>query len=192
MDLDHTLFEFFNQQLANPFLDAVLPVYRDKTTWIPLYVTLLYLIWRSYGIRRTLYLVVCIAVVIAVADQLAAGIIKPWVGRLRPCATPELADRVRTLVNCGGVLSFPSNHATNHFALATVLSLTWVRSRGWRTLLFVWALTISLAQVYVGKHFVGDVIAGGLLGSFIGLIGVLIYRRVAGREAIVQKSGPVN
>ncbi|MCP9235134.1 phosphatase PAP2 family protein [Lewinella sp. JB7] len=184
MAIDHYLFDLINQQWANPVLDAILPVYRDKLTWIPLYIAVLYLIWRRFGTRRAVYLLLCIGTVIAVADQLAATVIKPWVGRLRPCATPALADRVRELVNCGGALSFPSNHATNHFAVATVMSLTWVRRRGWKFAWFLWAFTISLAQVYVGKHYPGDILAGAALGAAVGWIGVVAYRRLAKEAAI--------
>ncbi|MEO0733700.1 MAG: phosphatase PAP2 family protein, partial [Bacteroidota bacterium] len=92
---------------------------------------MVFLLWRSYGWRKTLWLLLCIAGVLAVADQLAAAVLKPWIGRLRPCAEPEVADHARILVGCGGKFSFPSNHATNHFALAQVLGLTWLRDKAW-------------------------------------------------------------
>ncbi|TXF84021.1 phosphatase PAP2 family protein [Neolewinella aurantiaca] len=184
--MDHELFHFINQSLANPFLDAVLPVFREKTTWIPLYLLMVFLLYSSYGWKRTLWLLLCIGVVMGVADQFAANVLKPWVGRLRPCAEPEIAGQVRELVNCGGKWSFPSNHATNHFALATVLALTWLKDKawGWRLGIFLWAGAIALAQVYVGKHYPGDIFAGALLGSFIAWIGVLLYRNFAGEAAL--------
>ena len=43
----------------------------------------------------------------------------------------------------------------------------------WRMLFFVWAGMISFAQVYVGVHYPGDIIAGMMLG---GLIGWLTYK----------------
>ena len=182
--MDQTLFDLLNHQLASPFLDTVLPVYRERTTWVPLYLIFFYLLVRTYGWRRTLYLVVCIAAVVTVADQLAATFLKPWVGRLRPCAEPDLAGQVRELVGCGGRYGFPSNHATNHFALAVVLSLTWINGWAARLALLLWATSIGLAQVYVGKHYPSDVLAGALLGTSVAIVGVLIYRRFVGRSAI--------
>lgn len=181
--MDIALFDFINQDLANPFLDAVLPIYREKTTWIPLYLVMVVLLYRSYGARKTLWLLLAVAATLAVADQLAASILKPWVGRLRPCAE---SDTVRILVGCGGKYGFPSNHATNHFALAMLLSLTWLRgqARGWRISIFIWAASISLAQVYVGKHYPGDILAGAVLGCLLAWLGVLVYRKLAGKEAI--------
>jgi len=186
MTVDYTIFDFINQSLANPVLDAVLPVYREKTTWIPLYLGMVFLLYRSYGWRRTLWLLLCIAGTLAVADQLAATVLKPLIGRLRPCAEPSVADHARMLVGCGGRFGFPSNHAVNHFALATVLSLTWFHARavGWRWAIYAWATSIALAQVYVGKHYPGDILAGAALGGTLAWVGVRVYRRFAGREAI--------
>lgn len=177
--MDQALFEFIHYDLANPALDAVLPVYREKTTWIPLYLLMVYLMQARYGWRRTGWLLLALAVTIGAADQLAASVIKPLVGRPRPCAASDL---VRELVNCGGINSFPSNHATNHFALATFLSLTWLRGShgGWRVALYGWAASIALAQVYVGKHYPGDILAGALLGSLLAWGGVVLYRRLTG------------
>ncbi len=191
MTIDQSLFDFINQSLANSVLDAILPVYREKTTWIPLYLVMVFLLYRGFGWKRTLWLLMCIAGTLAVADQLAASLLKPWIGRLRPCAEPTMADHARILVGCGGKFSFPSNHAVNHFALASVLSMTWLRAqaRGWRWAIYAWAASIALAQVYVGKHYPGDVLAGAVLGSLIAWGGVLLYRRFAGDEQIPEEQG---
>jgi undecaprenyl-diphosphatase len=45
-----------------------------------------------------------------------------------------------------------------------------------RPALLLWAAFIALAQVYVGVHYPGDVLVGGLLGAWIGWI---VARRVA-------------
>jgi undecaprenyl-diphosphatase len=177
MEIDYQVFEWFNSGLAHPLLDRLLPYYRDKLTWIPLYGIALVLLYRQRGWRDTLTIVVGLAVVLTVADQLAASLIKPRVGRLRPCATESLFAVVRELVPCGGKYGFPSNHATNHFAVAVYLCGVWVRRRGLRVAWLLWALSIGLAQVYVGKHFPLDILGGAFLGSGIALIGVAGYRR---------------
>lgn len=191
--MDAEIFELINRQLANPVMDVLMPIYRDKLTWVPFYLIASLLIWRTYGSKRTLYLILCIGIIITVADQLAASVLKPWVGRLRPCAEAGLADRVRILVGCGGKYGFPSNHAVNHFALATVLALTWLRhwAAQWKIYLFIWAASIGLAQIYVGKHYPGDVVAGAALGAAIAVIGVVIYRYLTGPLAIGHSQDPL-
>lgn len=185
MTLDYSLFEWINQGLTNPFFDWLLPVYRDKVTWVPFYLVLAVLMYRNHGWKPTLYLLLCVAIVLGAADQIAASILKPWIGRLRPCAEPEVMDQVRSLVGCGGKYSFPSNHATNHFALAGVLSFTLFRDkRNWKIGLYLWAASICFAQVYVGKHWPGDVLGGGVLGMLLASLGVYLYQKYSGENVI--------
>lgn len=85
----------------------------------------------------------------------------------------------RVLVGCGGGYSFPSSHATNHFALATLLFLSWGRKfRSWRWILLLWAASIAYGQVYVGVHYPLDVSFGALLGATLGLLAYQLYRRL--------------
>jgi len=57
--------------------------------------------------------------------------------------------------------SFPSSHAANAFALAAVLSRRW-----WRGAAVWWALAIlvSASRIYLNRHFLSDVVAGGAIG----------------------------
>jgi undecaprenyl-diphosphatase len=69
--------------------------------------------------------------------------------------------------------SFPSGHAARAFLIAvvgTVLAPPWLA-----VVLWVWAPLVSLARVAMGVHYLSDIIAGGILGSIVGLIGLQIY-----------------
>lgn len=167
MSIDQQLFDFVHNQLAHPWLDAILPHYRAKETWVPAYLVAAYLLWRHHG-RNGLRLLLLVGLAILISDQLTSSVIKPLVGRPRPCYAAELAGRIRELVGCGGHDSFPSSHAANHFALAVLLSLTWLKNnRAWVVTLLLWATSISLAQVYVAKHYPTDILFGAILGSGI-------------------------
>ena len=37
-------------------------------------------------------------------------------------------------------------------------------------MLFIWALLVSVSRVFLGKHFVGDVLTGALIGMTYGFI----------------------
>ena len=37
-------------------------------------------------------------------------------------------------------------------------------------MLFIWALLVSVSRVFMGKHFVGDVLTGALIGMTYGFI----------------------
>lgn len=167
MTLDQEIFYFIHHDLANPFLDTVLPYWREKTTWIPAYLIAAYFLWRKYRLDG-LKLLILVAIAITISDQLTSSLIKPWVGRPRPCYTPLFEGQLRELVGCGGHDSFPSSHAANHFALAVLLALTWLRQKpGWIWAVMLWAASISLAQVYVAKHYPLDILVGGLLGAAV-------------------------
>jgi undecaprenyl-diphosphatase len=67
--------------------------------------------------------------------------------------------------------SFPSSHATNHFAMAMFIYITCSKFHsGIKYLAFFWAAAVAYAQVYVGVHYPIDVLAGATLGCWIGYL----------------------
>ena len=62
--------------------------------------------------------------------------------------------------------SFPSSHAANAFALATVLARRW---RRWAPLFWTGAVVVAASRVYLDRHFLSDVVVGGLLGASLAL-----------------------
>ena len=178
--LDQLLLRAWHEGYHPDWLDAIVPWWREKRTWLPLYAALL--IWlfsrkRIWGLANAL----AAGVAVGLADFTSAGVIKPLVGRLRPCNLPGLREHLDLLTGCGPGLSFPSAHAANHFALAVALGVTCFAERPlfkWLTVL--WAASIAVGQVYVGRHYPSDIFFGAGLGA---LIGLLIGRLYLGLEA---------
>ena len=171
---DHSLFHFINQDCANPVLDAICPVLRNKNTWIPFYI--MGGVWVLFQFRWLgLWMIICAALAILLSDQ-GSNLLKFLFHRIRPCATGE---PVRLLVeHCSQTFSFTSNHAANHFALAVFLSLLFRQYRWLRPLLITWASLIALSQVYVGLHYPADVAAEAALGSLFGLLSSWLYSHI--------------
>ena len=165
---DLALFEAINNGWQNAFLDAILPMWRNKYFWVPAYVFLVSFLLINFG-KRGGYVILVAILTIALADTMSSTVLKKQIQRLRPCKTELLVDQVHLLIPCGSGYSFPSSHATNHFALAVFLigALGSRFSRIKLPLLF-WAATIALSQVYVGVHYPMDIIGGTLLGCLIG------------------------
>lgn len=178
LQLDQRLFYFINHDLANPVFDALMPVLRNRFTWIPLYVFLaVFFIWKFK--KAGLIALVCLGLSFAAADFISAGIIKKQIKRVRPCNIPAMEKYVTERVDCGTGLSFPSSHATNHFAIAVFLSMAFYKK--WQPVIWIsllWAFSICFAQVYVGVHFPVDVTAGALLGTVIGALFATIFKRI--------------
>jgi len=98
-----------------------------------------------------------------------------------------LVGNIRQLIDCGGGFSFPSSHATNHFAVGVYLINIFIKKFRWYMPFFIlWAGIISYSQIYVGVHFPIDVIAGGLLGSAIGWTMATIMKKIIKPKLIVQ------
>lgn len=168
-NLDKALFVLIQHDSDHSVLDGIMPLLRDPFTWIPLYAFMLcYVLFKNKN--KALPFIVLSVLTVAITDSLTAQVLKPLFGRLRPCHDPELQTLVRGLVDCGGLYSMPSNHAANHFGLAAFwfFSLRSITGKKWRWLWF-WAAAICYAQVYVGKHYPFDVLAGSLTGFLTGL-----------------------
>jgi undecaprenyl-diphosphatase len=94
-----------------------------------------------------------VVLTVGVADLATNRVIKPLVGRVRPCtALPTVVLRIP----CPEGPSFPSSHAVNMAALATVLTLSY---RRWWWVWWSAALVVGLSRVYVGVHYPSDVLA---------------------------------
>lgn len=178
LQLDQRLFYFINHDLANPVFDVIMPILRNRYTWIPLYIFLV--VFLTVKFKRTGFIaLVCLALSFAAADFISASIIKKQIQRVRPCNIPAMEKYVTERVDCGTGLSFPSSHATNHFAIAAFLSIAFYKK--WKPVIWIsglWALSICFAQVYVGVHFPVDVTAGALLGAIIGSVFAAIFKRI--------------
>ena len=79
----------------------------------------------------------------------------------------------------GGQYGFVSSHAANTFGVAIFLTLALRGYRPWPAiLLYLWAVVSSYSRIYIGYHYPGDILCGALLGSLVGLILWMVFRRV--------------
>ncbi len=168
---DKALFRIINYNWRNSFFDWLFPWLRNSNMWIPLYLFLFLLVTINY--RKTgWWWVIFAAGTVILTDFVSSSIIKNNIIRLRPCNDPDIASWIQILVGYRPQSSsFTSSHATNHFGMAMFLYLTLrTRFKKWPVLFFVWAFSISFAQVYVGVHYPIDIICGGLIGILIGYL----------------------
>jgi len=177
MQLDEWLFRLINVEAQHIWLDQLLPIWRNKYFWAPLYLFLLTFVLVNFpkkGYWWVLGLVLCIFI----SDGLSSKVLKPSIQRPRPCHVKQTSQEIALKVRCGAGYSFPSSHATNHFALAVFIIMTLGRRfRKVKWPLLAWAASIALGQVYVGVHYPLDITAGALLGTLVGgILGILTSR----------------
>ena len=117
-----------------------------------------------------------IAAAVAVADQLASSVLKPLTHRLRPCHELALQKLIHPVLECGGLYSFVSSHASTTFALATTLWLLLGKQYPLFKWVFLWAAVVSYSRIYVAAHYPLDVLAGTGLGILSAFLCVLVFR----------------
>jgi membrane-associated phospholipid phosphatase len=112
---------------------------------------------------------------------LIANLAKYIVGRARPKLFDTLGPFDFQLFSFApDHASFPSGHATNMFALATVLGMLWPRGR---VLLYTIAVWIAASRVLIGQHYFTDAVGGALLGS---AFPYLVRERFAARRWLFE------
>jgi undecaprenyl-diphosphatase len=118
-----------------------------------------------------------VALLISISDQLSVRAFKYVFERPRPCHEADLQPLIHLAAGrCGGAFGFVSSHAANSFALATFI---WILLRGiyrWTGyVMFGYAVLVSYSRVYLGVHYPGDILAGGLLGVLAGGLVYAVY-----------------
>ena len=177
LQADKELFLRINRDWQNPFFDFLFPFLRQPYFWVPVYTFLI--VFALMNIKRRAWVWILFFVAAAgLSDFISAGLLKPTFARIRPCNEPSLIGEVRLLVKyCGGNGSFPSTHSSTHFAVAAFLYSTLYQFfQKWGLLFFVWAISVCIAQIYVGVHYPFDILGGALLGSLIGITTAVFYR----------------
>lgn len=182
---DKWLFIKLNSQWTNPFFDTVFPFLRTPAVWAPLYAFIAVFVVLNFG-KKGLWWSLIFICTVSITDMVGTRVFKEFVQRPRPCQDPAFMVYVRLLLKqCSGSFSFVSNHAANHFGIATFSVLTFKGIfKNWMYLLYLWAFVIAYAQVYVGVHYPLDVLGGAVLGILVGSLSAWIFHKKWGTMAL--------
>ncbi len=115
-----------------------------------------------------------------IASLIFSPVLKYVTGRARPNQTAQDADVFDPF---SGQASFPSGHTTQAFTVATVLACTFDEQPLVGGTAYVLAAGVGASRVYGNNHYASDVVAGAILGSWVGYEVVHSNRRRRGAEA---------
>jgi undecaprenyl-diphosphatase len=173
LSLDTELFVFLNS-LGSESYDGLWSFITKQSNWIPLFLLLLYVIFKKLGAKQTLYLLLFVAVLVTFTDQMT-NVFKNGFQRLRPCNNPEIKSFIR-IVQFRGSFSFFSGHASNSMAVATLLYFTLRQYFKYFWLLFLWPFIFAYSRIYLGLHYPLDILSGYLFGFTSGFLMYKVYK----------------
>lgn len=161
--------------------DPIWQFFSDKFVWAPMYAAIIALLIWKLGWKRGLIVLAGALLTFGFCDQFS-NIIKHAVQRIRPLNDPFMVASGLHILETGGGYSFFSAHSANSFGLAfsTFLGMKltlrtpdtpqapkWLKTYGaW---MFFWAFMVAVSRIFVGKHYLGDVIVGIIVGSLAGI-----------------------
>ena len=168
---------FFNGS-DNLMLDGVVMSLTSGLTWVPLYITLLYVVIKNNQTMSQIMLVVGSALLcIVLADGMADFLCKPFVARWRPTNDPVIKYTIDTVNNLRETsYGFFSAHAANTMSIAVFFSLL-MKSKRVTIALVMWSLLNCWTRLYLGVHYPGDVLVGIAWGALAGGLVYMLYVR---------------
>lgn len=170
----------------SPVTDPVWQFFSDIPVWIPMYGLIVgCLIWRL-GWKKGLIMTIAAAATFGFCDQFS-NIIKDLVGRIRPLNDAYMLENgLNVLEGASRSFSFFSAHSANAFGLATSTLIGFrldnrLKYKGYAVWMYFWATMVAFSRIFVGKHYLGDILAGALIGAAAGFAFASIARIIITR-----------
>lgn len=171
------------------FLDRFMWLYTGKEVWLPLAVLIIGVLVYKKNWRESLLIILAIALVVLLCDQFASHVCKPLFTRFRPTHHPDFMEQAKTVFNYrGGLYGFISSHAANAFGFATLMALI-MKNRWFGWTLFLWATLTAYTRIYLGVHFISDVVPGMVVGTLFGYVVYRLYLFVRSKWLPVESFG---
>jgi undecaprenyl-diphosphatase len=168
---------------SSAFTDPIWQFFSNIPVWIPMYVLIVgCLIWRL-GWKKGLIMTLAAVATFGFCDQFS-NFIKDLVCRIRPLNDAYMLENgLNVLEKASRSFSFFSAHSANSFGLATSTIIGFrldrrLEYKGYATWMYFWAGMVALSRIFVGKHYLGDVIAGALIGVAAGLAFASVARLI--------------
>lgn len=154
--------------------DPIWEFFSNIPIWIPMYMLIVALVIWRLGWKKGLIVIAAAALTFGFCDQFS-NFLKALTERLRPCNDPYMISNGLHILEKGGKYGFFSAHAANAFGLATStfigLRTDNAHKYDWYAyFMYTWAFLVAVSRIFVGKHFLGDIIVGSMIGVAAGLV----------------------
>ena len=173
--IDTELLIFLNN-LGNKSWDPLWVSITDKFTFLPLFILIIFFLFKKNGTKGLLVILLFISVLILFTDQFT-NVVKDFTQRLRPCRLDELQGLLRDIdIRCGKY-GFFSAHAANSISV-TIFVINCIDEsvkKFLKPVLILWVMIFSYSRIYLGVHYPLDTIFGLSFGIFSGFLFKYLY-----------------
>ena len=158
----------------NPVTDSVWQFFSGVKIWYIMYLIIIVFFFIRLGWKKALVVTVSCILFVVACDQFA-NLVKHAACRLRPMEDADMLARgLNVLEGHGGLYGFFSAHAANSLGFAVCSKIGFMNDRSHNYRIYgiaitVWALLVGVSRVFVGKHYLGDVLVGFAAGLLLGL-----------------------
>lgn len=185
------------------FTDPIWTFLSLKLVWAPLYAAIIALMIWKLGWKKGLIVVGGVLLTIGFCDQFA-NLIKHATARIRPVNDEWMVANGLNILEWGGGFSFFSAHAANSFGIA---GASWLGLKNcllanatankqpncgckisneqickyYAWVMYTWASLVGISRIFVGKHYLGDVIVGTIVGIIAGLFFGWLSSKIANK-----------
>ena len=164
--IDVVVLKWINISFRNKTFDKIMPMITAAgnlgIVWIVIYVLLL----TKSDYRLLGKMILASLLITTIVGE---GVMKHLIRRKRPFHED---DEKELLITRPITYSFPSGHTASSFAVAAVFIKT---NNSASLIIIILASLIAFSRVYLGVHYPSDVLGGGIIGFFCGLLTVMLF-----------------
>jgi len=169
------------------FWDNFFYIYTSVWAWLIFYFCFLWVFTYKKNWKEAACILAAVVVLVLLTDRISAGFFKPYFQRFRPTHHPDFMDQVRIVFGYrGGRYGFISGHAANSFGFAAFTALIF-RNKLFTFTIFLFAILNAYSRIYIGVHFISDIVAGAVVGVLIGVFIYQLYNCVRNRWLFIEK-----
>lgn len=165
-------------------MDRLMWLFSAKVVWAPLYLFFLWMIWRKWGWRYMLLVLLSVVVGVVAGDQIC-NFFKDTFQVPRPNRVAELQsslhlvwDPIKERFYTGGHYGTVSAHAATTMSIYLIIGHALRDKKLYWWLMGAWVVMVGWSRIYMAAHFPSQVLFGWVLGALLSVAIVWLAGRV--------------